>query len=251
MLEAMPQEPAFYAVAVPAVLFAGVSKGGFGSGAAFAATPLVALVAGPGEALGIMLPLLMAMDLTTLGPYRGQWSGPDARLLILGGLPGILLGAAVWRIAPEDAIRALIGTIALAFVAWQLVGRRALVPRVFPPQVGILTGVAAGFTSFVSHAGGPPVAIYLIGRGLGKTAYQATTVLTFWAINLAKAVPYALLGIFTARTLSADLVLAPAAVAGALIGVRAHRFVPERLFFGLAYALLTGAGLKLLWDALT
>ena len=57
----MQLDPAFFAVAVPAVLFAGVSKGGFGSGAAFAATPLLALILEPGQALGLMLPLLMLL----------------------------------------------------------------------------------------------------------------------------------------------------------------------------------------------
>ena len=63
--------------------------------------------------------------------------------------------------------------------------------------------------------------------------------------------PFAILGVFTAETLLADAVLAPVALLGAWLGVRAHRVVPEPLFFGIAYTLLAGAGLKLLWDALT
>jgi uncharacterized membrane protein YfcA len=58
----------FFAIAIPAVLFAGVSKGGFGAGASFAATPILALVLPPEMALGILLPLLMLADVTTLGP---------------------------------------------------------------------------------------------------------------------------------------------------------------------------------------
>lgn len=250
----MLNDPVFYAVAVPAVLFAGVSKGGFGSGAAFAATPLLALVVEPGIALGVMLPLLMLVDAVTLRPYWRQWSWPDARALIVGGVPGVVVGALLWRIAPADVFRLLIGIVALAFVVWQLAGRRALVRsavRPLPAWVGLTTGVVAGFTSFVSHAGGPPVAVYLLSRGLSKTAYQATTVLTFWAVNIVKAVPYALLGIFTSETIWANLWLAPFALIGAWLGVKAHRMVPERLFFGLTYAILTGAGLKLVWDALT
>ena len=59
----------FFAVAIPAVIFAGISKGGFGSGAAFAASSILALVLTPGEALGLMLPLLMLIDFATLRPY--------------------------------------------------------------------------------------------------------------------------------------------------------------------------------------
>jgi len=35
------------------------------------------------------------------------------------------------------------------------------------------------------------------------------------------------------------------------LGVKAHRLVEERMFFGLTYVLLTITGTKLVWDALT
>ena len=52
----------FFMIAAPAVVFAGISKGGFGSGAAFVAASILALTLPPGLALGVMLPLLMLMD---------------------------------------------------------------------------------------------------------------------------------------------------------------------------------------------
>ena len=250
----LPPDLGFFALAIPAVLFAGISKGGFGSGAAFAATPILALILPPGAALGLMLPLLILIDLATLRPYWKQWSWPDARLLMLGGLPGVALGALLYRAADADLLRLMIGAVALAFVAWQVARGRGLVPvrsRPFASWVGMVTGVVAGFTSFVSHAGGPPVAVYLLSQGHPKTTYQASTVLTFWAINLFKAIPYGVLGIFTLDILAVDLMLAPFALLGAWLGVRAHRIVPERVFFAITYTLLTITGSKLIWDALT
>ena len=79
---------AFLAIAAPAVVFAGISKGGFGSGAAFAAASILALVVPPGLALGVMLPLLMLMDVASLRPYWRKWRWHESRLLILGGVPG-------------------------------------------------------------------------------------------------------------------------------------------------------------------
>lgn len=245
---------AFFMVAVPAVLFAGISKGGFGSGAAFAAASILAVALDPGVALGIMLPLLMLVDVTTLRPYWGKWSWPDARLLILGGVPGVALGAALYSVADADVFRLLIGGISVLFVVWQLSLKSGLIKMRaggLPIWVGALAGATAGFTSFVSHAGGPPAAVWLLSRRLGKTEYQATTVILFWAINIAKFVPYAFLGIFTAQTLLADLFLAPVAIIGALLGVKAHHWVPERMFFGLTYVLLLVTGVKLIWDGLT
>lgn len=245
---------AFFAVAVPAILFAGISKGGFGSGAAFAGLALLALILEPATALGITLPLLMMMDAFALRPYWRRWDWRAARPLIVGAIPGVALGAWLYRIADPDIFRVLIGVIALGFVLFQGAVRLGIVrfrARRVPTPVGLVAGSAAGFTSFIAHAGGPPVAICLLAQGMGKTTYQSTTVLIFWAINLFKAFPYAMLGIFTAQTLLADLMLAPIALLGVWLGVRAHGLVPERLFFAFTYVTLALLGAKLIWDGLS
>ncbi|MHA6344999.1 sulfite exporter TauE/SafE family protein [Roseivivax sp. CAU 1761] len=242
------------ALAVPAVIFAGISKGGFGSAAAFASASILALILPPGTALGILLPLLMLIDLASLPPFWRRWHWPAVRVLLWGALPGVALGALFYRWADADAVRLLIGLVCLAFVAWQgLVsgGVLRLGARRIGRTGGVLAGVAVGFTSFVSHAGGPPAMVYLLGRGLSKTAFQATTVLLFWAVNLAKAALYAGMGIFTSETLLLDLVLAPFAIFGTWAGVRLHHWLPERAFFAITYVLLTVTGGRLIWDALT
>ena len=100
-----------------------------------------------------------------------------------------------------------------------------------PIWAGWVAGAVAGFTSFVSHAGGPPAAVYMLSQRLSKTQFQATTVLLFWVINIVKFLPFALLG--------------------AWLGVKAHHLVPEWLFFRITYVLLVVTGSKLIWDALT
>jgi uncharacterized protein len=244
----------FFVVAGPAVTFAGVSKGGFGSGAAFASAAILALMLPPGAALGVMLPLLMLIDVTTLRPYWQRWSWPDARLLILGAVPGVALGVALYRVADADLLRVLIGVVSLGFVVWHAALRGGMIrplSRRLPDWAGLVAGMVAGFTSFVSQGGGPHAAVYLLSQGLDKTRFQATTVLVFWVINIAKFVPYAFLGMFTWQTALANLILAPFALIGAWLGVKAHRIVPERLFFAITYVLLTLTGAKLVWDGLT
>lgn len=243
----------FFALAVPAVLFAGFSKGGFGGGAAFAATSILALVLEPEQALALMLPMLMMMDVAALGAFWKKWSWPDAKVMILGSVPGVALGVWLFRVADADLLRLMIGVMSIAFVAWQLAKSNGLV-RPFanrlPAWAGVLSGLVAGFTSFVSHAGGPPSAVYLLSQKLTKTEYQATTVIVFWVVNAAKVIPYAYLGMFTVETGLANLALAPVAFAGVWLGVRMHLIVSERLFFGITYVALCLTGSKLIWDAL-
>lgn len=244
----------FFAFAIPAVLFAGISKGGFGSGAAFAATPLLALILEPGAAIGLMLPLLMLMDVTALRPYWRKWDGLSAKALILGAIPGVVLGGILYRIANPDVFRVMIGVIAVGFVGFQIARTRGWLPPAAAPmgqKPGLFWGMLAGLTSFISHAGGPPAAVYLLSRRLDKLTFQATTVIVFWAVNGMKFIPYALLGIFTWDTAKADLYLAPFAVVGIWAGVKLHHIVPEQLFFRLTYTFLVVTGTKLIWDGLT
>lgn len=243
----------FFALGIPAIIFGGISKGGFGSGAAFVAGAILALVVPPGMALGIVLPLFMLVDAATLKPYWGKWHWPSAKGLMIGAVPGCIIAAWLYASVDGDVFRLLIGMICLAFVAFQLARSRGwlAIPQMpFSAPFAWGAGTVSGFTSFVSHAGGPPAAVFLLSQGLSKTAYQATTVVVFWAVNWMKAVPYVFLGIFSWDTIMGSLLLAPFALLGAWIGVKAHRFVPERLFFVITYILLTVTGLRLIWVAL-
>ncbi|MEM1375357.1 MAG: sulfite exporter TauE/SafE family protein [Pseudomonadota bacterium] len=244
----------FFAFAIPAVIFSGASKGGFGSGASFASAAILAVIVPPEIALGMMLPLLMLIDVSSFPSYWRKWHWAECRRIIVGSVPGVALGALFFSVAPADLIRFLIGVVALAFVGWQVAKNRGLIPI---PQTqlgagaGLATGAVAGFTSFVSHAGGPPVAVYLLSQKFDKLTYQASTVLIFWAINVMKFVPYAFLGAFTMDTWWAFLILAPVAVLGTWIGVKAHRIVSERAFFAITYTLLVLTGSRLIWMAVT
>ena len=249
----MQLDPVFFLFAIPAVLFAGVSKGGFGSGAAFAATPLLAMIVEPGQAVGLMLPLLMVMDATNLKPYWRKWDWPNARALMLGAMPGTAAGALIYSMANPDLFRLLIGTVAIGFVLYQLarkLGWLRIAEKPFRPWAGGFWGFCAGITSFISHAGGPLVAMHLLGQKIDKTTYQATSVIVFWVMNWLKVIPYLILGIFTWETLWADLLLVPVAVLGTFVGVYAHRMVPERVYFVIAYTLLIITGGKLIYDGL-
>ena len=242
----------FFALGIPAIIFGGISKGGFGSGAAFVAGAILALVVPPGAALGIILPLFMLVDAATLKPYWRKWDGPSTKGMIIGAIPGVAFAAWIYTAVDADVFRILIGLMCLGFVLFQMAQNTGLltVRRLpFARRYALTAGFVAGFTSFISHAGGPPAAVFMLSQGLSKLAFQATTVVTFWAVNWMKFIPYFYLGIFTWDTFMGSLLLAPFALLGAWIGVKVHHLVPERLFFGLTYVLLTLTGIRLIWIA--
>jgi uncharacterized membrane protein YfcA len=244
----------FYPVAVVAILLTGISKGGFGVGAGGLAVPLMAIFIAPPEAAGIMLPLLCAMDLFGVHAYRGRWSWPHLRVLLPGALVGIALGAVAFAALSVDAVRLLLGVIAVTFALnkWFSLAER-FATRIARPgrAAGVLWGAAAGFTSTLAHAGGPPFAIYMLPQQLDKTVLTATSVMFFLVVNYVKLVPYAYLGQLNVGNLTAALIFAPLAPLGIWLGVWLHRHISDRVFYRVSYALLFATGVKLIADALT
>ncbi len=245
----MISDPFFYAVAIPAVLVMGVSKGGFGSGLGIMATPLVALAVPTPQAAAIMLPILLVMDATGLLAYRGTFHRKNLGLLLAGGVAGIGLGALTFRFFSEAAIRAILGTMALAFVAHRMRLGGTNAPAVTPSRAkGLFWSTVSGLTSTIAHAGGPPLSVYLLPQKLDKAVLVGTTVIFFAVINAVKLVPYFWLGLFDARNLLTSLALVPLAPFGIWLGVWLMRRLSQELFYRIAYTMLVIVGAKLLWD---
>ncbi len=249
----MITDPWFYAAAIPAVLLFGISKGGFGGGLGTLAVPLMALVISPIQAAAILLPLLCLMDIVSLWQYRRKWIWPELTVLLPGSLLGIGVGTILFEYMSASVIRLIVGTVAVSFTVhyWLSTrGRSASSLADFPRSVGTFFGAITGFTSFVAHAGGPPINMYLLRRPLNRTDFVATTVLFFAVVNYVKLIPYAWLGQLATGNLMTSLALSPLAPIGVLIGVYLHKRVSDRFFFAFVYLLLFAVGLRLIYDGL-
>ena len=244
-------DPWFYAVAVPAVLLFGISKGGFGGGLGIVAVPMLALIISPIQAAAILLPILCLMDLFSVWAFRGKWVNREIRLLVPASLLGIGIGTLLFEYMSPAIIRLLLGAVAISFTLHHWISRRladGTQQQPFPPQVGVIAGAVAGFTSFIAHAGGPPLNMYLLRRELDRTLFVGTAVLFFTAVNYVKLVPYAWLGQFDADNLGTSLVLSPLAPIGIGIGYWLHHRVSDRFFFAVVYVMLFLVGVKLVYD---
>lgn len=240
----------FYAAAVPAVLLLGISKSGFGAGLGSLAVPLMALAVPVPQAAAILMPVLLVMDVLGLVAFRRDFDQRLLRLLVPFGLLGTVVGTLSFRLMDVRTVAATVGACTLLFLAQRLL---------FPPRVGgappprwlgAVLGTLSGFTSFVAHAGGPPINAYVIPLRLAPVAFTATMAAYFFAINLSKWIPYAWLGLLDARNMATSLVLLPLAPVGVWLGVRIARRIQPTLFYRLIYAGMFFTGCKLLWDGL-
>ena len=245
----MITDPAFYAVAIPAVLLMGLSKSGFGAGFGALAVPLMALAVPVPQAAAVMLPLLAIMDALGLAAFLREFDRPLIRLLLPAGLLGTVVGTLLFGVLSAKAVAGIVGGITLAFVAVRI----AWPPRPDAPPpprwLGFLLGTTSGFTSFVAHAGGPPVSFYVVPLRLPPLTFTATMAVFFAAVNTSKWLPYAWLGLIDTANMLTALALAPVAPVGVWLGVKFVRRVPQVLFYRLFNASMVATGAKLLWDA--
>lgn len=244
-------DPYFYLAAVPAVLLYGIAKGGFAGGFGVVAVPVMALVVSPLQAAAILLPILCVMDLVTLWAYRGKWVWSELKLIVPASFIGIAMGTLLFSQMSPAIIRLLLGTIAIIFTLHYGIQKLRDAARPlenFGAGVGIIAAATSGFTSFIAHAGGPPLGMYLLRRGLNRTTFVATTAVFFTVVNYVKLVPYTWLGQFDSSNLMTSLVLSPLAPVGIGMGVWLHNRVSDRVFFRIAYTTLFIVGVKLMWD---
>ena len=241
-------DPYFYAVAVPAVLMLGISKSGFGVGFGSLAVPVMALAVSVPQAAAILMPVLLLMDVLGMAAFRNNFNLPLIRFLVPLGLVGTLVGALLFKVLDARLVAGLVGVSTLLFLAQRLL---------FPPRpdsppppkwLGALLTVTSGFTSFVSHAGGPPLSAYVIPLRLSPLQFTATMAFFFFVINLSKWIPYGLLGLLDLRNMATSLVLLPLAPLGVWIGVRMARRISPTLFYRLISVGMLLTGCKLVWD---
>lgn len=243
-------DPWFYALAVPAVLIIGISKGGFGAGLGVIAVPLMTLSVPAVQAAAILLPVLCLMDIFGVWAYRRQWSRAELVMLLPAAVVGIVIGALTAGFINDRMIKLIVGLIAVVFTLnYWLGGVKAREPKPMSIAKGSFWSVLSGYTSFLAHAGGPPLAVYLLPRRLDAAIYAGTTVIFFAVVNYIKLVPYAWLGQFSSENLWTALVLAPVAPIGTYMGVWLQRRLNPRWFYRLCYGLTFVIGVQLLVDA--
>lgn len=246
----MIENPLFWASAIPAVIITGISKGGFG-GLALFAVPLMALTISPIQAASIMLPILILMDWVSGWNYRKHFD----KSLIFRMLPAAILGIGIgWALAgwvTDNAVRIIVGLIAVAFPLYNWFGPKSGLRAIKDSSfAGHIAGGLAGFTSFIAHAGGPPFQAYAIPQGLPHRIYAGSAVMFFFVVNAVKLVPYAALGQFDLTNVTTSAALLPIAPIGVLIGVWLTKRINGVLFYRIIYGLIFLTGLKLLWDGL-
>lgn len=230
-------------------LLIGMSKGGLPM-VGMMSVPLLSLVMSPVKAAVLLLPLFVISDVVGVWLYRRQYSAPNLKILIPAGVMGVFIGWLTASMISDQTIKFIIGLVGVGFCL-QIWFRRgqSLEPQPANKVKGYFWGIVAGFTSFISHAGGPPFQIYMLPQKLPKAEFAGTATILFAIINLSKILPYQNLSPYSQEDLMKAAVLVPMALLGTYLGAYLTRRINDVWFYKLVQIGLFLVSCKLIWDA--
>jgi uncharacterized membrane protein YfcA len=201
----------------------------------------------------VLLPVIIVQDVVSVWSFRHDWDRWIVGWMLPGTIVGIALATGFAASVDERWLLLLLGVITLGFGLlrlWVERGGRIVAASNSPGWVGTLFGVAAGVTSQIAHAGGPPFQMWVTPRRLAHITYMGTNAVLFAMMNWIKVPGYIMLGTLNWHTLMAAVLLMPLAVVSTLITLRILRRLDSHRFYTIIYAFMVLLGAKLIWDGL-
>ncbi|PLL11225.1 hypothetical protein C0V75_18295 [Tabrizicola sp. TH137] len=239
--------PGFWMAAVAAAVCVGAGKGGIPI-VGMLSVPILALTISPVTAAGLLLPVYVVSDMFGLWAYRRDFDGRVLAIILPGAMAGVAAGWAAASMVPENWVRILVGLIGVIFALNLILrGNPDGPPRRAALGPGLFWGAVTGFTSFVSHSGGPPYQVYTLPLKMTKTVFAGTSTIAFAVINAVKLIPYWHLGQLSAANMKVALMLMPIAAGAVFAGVWLVKILPDKLFFRLVIWALLILSLQLVW----
>ncbi len=229
------------------VLFAGVVKGGAGFGFPLIATPIVASVTDARTAVVITILPNIVLDVLQVRrgrPDRAWWR--RFRWLLMCGSLGVIVGSVLLTMLRTAVLSALLGSVAVAFVLYNLSPFRLSIPPEreagLIPASGFLGGMLGGLT----NAMGLPVAILLGSLGLEKREFVRTISAYFLATKVIQLGSVTVLNLMSLRALGLSSLFVLPSLVGLAVGFRIQDQLSGRTFRYSVYAVIGASGLSLL-----
>jgi uncharacterized protein len=237
----------YFVLAESAALLVGLSKGGLPS-VGMLAVPLLSLFMPPMKAAVLLLPIYVISDVVSVWLYRKDFSLPNLKILVPAGLLGVFIGWLTASFTSESAVKLMIGCMGVGFCLNTWLRKSPKEKQAADTKKGWFWGTLSGFTSFISHAGGPPFQIYVLPQRLPKVQFAGTATLLFAIINAAKILPYQLLQPYSYDDLMRAAELVPFALIGTVLGAYITQKIADIWFYRLVQTGLFIVSLKLIAD---
>ena len=239
----------FFLCVVPAIIIFGIAKSGLGGSIALISIPLMTVVMPLGQALAVILPILILSDFIAVYRFRKEFDFDTLKLIVPFSAIGILIGSITFSYFSEDLLIFIIGLMGFFFSShYFLFKKNKTIPTKKSFLKGSICSTVAGFTSFCVHAGGTPTSIYLLPLRMQKEIYVGTRVVFFTLVNLIKFPFYINLSMITFDSFKQSILLFPLSIVGILIGYQILKYVEESIFYNIIYIIILITSSKLLYS---
>jgi uncharacterized membrane protein YfcA len=241
----------FFICAIASVVVVGISKSGFGAGLGVLSLPIMASQSTLNEALAILLPLLIVIDLVGIRRFLKNADWRILKLILPAAFVGMLLGTIFFTVITPKALTLFVGIFIMLFLIQMLVTSHFDLREAQPyPWLGRLMGLISGFTSFVAHNGGPPITIFMLREKLLPMVYTSTLGIFFAFINFGKLGPYAYLDLLNFKQLATSVILLPCVPVGVYLGFYLAEKISMKWYYRIVQFFLLVASVKLIADGL-
>jgi uncharacterized membrane protein YfcA len=227
-------------VVLSATFLAGVV--GFAYG--LVALPLLLLVGVPlGDVVVINLVVGLASRLSVVARRHADITWSRARLLLVGCVPGVLLGVVTRDRLDTDVIQLAAGVVTLVAVSFIARGGRARHPRSSTPPHVVVAGGLGGFLGVTTSLNGVPPALLLTGDRATARSMVADLAVYFVLGNILTLLILSQSGQSPSGWVwSALLLWVPIGLAGNLLGVALGPRMPYALFRRLTITVIVASG---------
>lgn len=242
-----------FVAALAIALLAGFVKGAVGF-----AMPLIMMSAfsaflPPELALaGLILPTLVT---NTAQALRQGWApavetAVTYRRFLIGTVVFIALSAQVFKLIPQPVYLLLLGVPVTAFAAAQLFGLPLALPLRHRNRAEWALGMLGGLYGGISGIWGPPLLVFLLSTGVGKTEMVRAQGVVFLIGATVLLAAHLGTGLANAERLAFSAALVGPAMLGMALGYRVQDRLDQARFRRWTQGLLVATGLNLLRQAL-
>jgi uncharacterized membrane protein YfcA len=230
-----------FLVCAAAACIAGMVRGFAGFGAAMLMTPVFSALHGPavGVALCLLLEVAVALPLVPRVVRLVDWR--RIGLLLAAAAAAVPFGNVVLTFIEPQPMRWTISAIVLTAVlvlasGWRFAGT----PRTVTT---LAAGATSGFLNGLSGMAGPPIAFYYLAGPESVTRVRANHTTYFVFVDLLAVAAFVARGLLDAGTLMQGLLLAPAVMAGGVLGGALFPLASETFYRRLGMVLLAGVAI--------
>ena len=217
-----------------------------GWGGAMVMMPLMSVIYGPVQSLGIVLigGMLVSTQLFPWAVRRADWR--EIKPLLVSIVLTIPAGSyLLFHLEPALVIRIIgiliIASALLLLSGWSYIGPRGIIPAVS-------AGAACGFINGFSGLGGAPLVLYVFSNPVSAEIQRANLIIAVTIISFCVFISLVIGGGMGAEVLACGAIIAPVQMVGAWLGARLFQILPTAVFkrFSLIMLVIFGVSVTFL-----